>query len=221
MTTTVRGRKDSTAGRSTRNTVGIVQATVGSCVLIGSMSFAVVPMALAGTTFCAPKAFVENKDPAKGPCIRHLGKSFVQAFTADEGKSEPLVRKGEAELRGFDVESGSVKFEEVERAFGKGVETKLQDLYVLLDGQREGEIGPLLTEANKSNFFFIRDRGNQLRVVSAEFESDGHGGGNWRLCVFRLYDTEGCVKGSRVFTRGVPITQSAMATEPQLEPAMA
>lgn len=74
-------------------------------------------------------------------------------------------------------------------------ETTLTEFHALLQAQKDGENGPLLTNGY-ANIFYVRDVNGVLRAVGA-----GWDGGGWHVVARPVTDPYGWGYGSRVFSR--------------------
>ena len=115
------------------------------------------------TPFIAKDRFVKNTDKNALAKISYLGDNFTAWFLGKTEDPFPGSILHYAKLFGFYVD------DEIIRRLGgeEQAETKLTELFSLMEKQPNGESGALLTR--ESNLFYIKDSNGLLRVVLVNY----------------------------------------------------
>jgi hypothetical protein len=151
------------------------------------------------TLFVARDRFVVNTKKNAFVKISYLGDNFKSWF----------LRKEEQPFAGSTLKYGKLSRYSVdgpilaELGGETEAETTLTELFALMEAQKNGESGPLLTNGY-ANIFYIKDTAGALRAVHAYW----HGGG-WHVgavAVTYPYEWRG---GRRVFSRDSRLPSAA------------
>jgi hypothetical protein len=143
-------------------------------------------------TFSAKNHFEVNQ-AGEGKIIR-TGSDFRSNFLADDAKVEADI--AEANLRMRKLLKPSMDFPIITELGGEGVaETSLGQMYKLIESQRQGQQGILLTNGG-ANVFFVRDSKGILWGVSCLWSSD-----HWHVNADPVTCSYRWSAGSQVFSR--------------------
>lgn len=125
--------------------------------------------------FAAEDHFREERRPQNVP-ITWIGANFHRHFIH---KIEGYVSAGELDVYELRRSAGN---DAIIDDIGGQLETKLHDLWVLLERQAHGQDGPLRTDA-RPNVFYVRDVQNVLWAVDVVW-----GGAGWEIGASPLDD---------------------------------
>jgi hypothetical protein len=143
------------------------------------------------TLFVARARFVVNTGKKAPVKISYLGDNFKDWFL---GKEEQLFEG--STLKYGKLSRSSVDGPILKELGGEAeAETTLTELYALMEAQKNGEQGTLLTNGY-ANIFYIRDVTGTLRAVYAYW-----GGGGWRVNAGAVARPRAWFGGPQVFSR--------------------
>jgi hypothetical protein len=138
--------------------------------------------------FAAGEHFKEDIAPTAPVKISWLGATFVRRFAV---KVEPT---DDASLQTYLLKNPSNAAEIIGELGTRG-ESKLADIWCLLELQANGESGALQTNS-APNIFFVRDGMGDLAVIDAMW-----GGAGWEIGASPVGNQQAWTRGTRVFSR--------------------
>jgi hypothetical protein len=161
-------------------------------VLLGLVGTVVVPATTA--KLVAKDKFVVNTDDGAPVKISFIWDNFKVWFLKGGGKIEdPITQQS---LRYAKLLKSSVDGQIIAELGGaEKSETTLSEMFSLMEKQKNGEDGVLLTNGY-ANIFYIKDRNGVLRAVHVRWNGDG-----WRVYANSIGGPSAWSGGRQVFSR--------------------
>ena len=144
-----------------------------------------------GVPFIARESFVVGTSPDAPVKISFIGTNFTAWFGAKTEGPHAQTDIYYFQLLEFSV--GGLIIAEL--GGEEKAETKLVEIYALIENQRNGEQGILLTNSD-ANVFVVHDVNGVLRVVNVRWDYGG-----WRLSAYSVEVSYGWGAGGQVFSR--------------------
>lgn len=167
--------------------------------LLKLVSTVVIPTTT--TKFVAKDKFVINTGRNAPVKINFIGDHFTEWFLSGKGKNEEPI--SEHALRYAKLRKSSTDGPIIAELGGEEKsETMLSDTFSLMEKQKNGEDGALLSNGY-ANIFYIKDRAGVLRAVDVRWHDDG-----WYVYAYSVENPNRWDDGSQVFSRNSVLESS-------------
>ncbi len=156
-------------------------------------------LAATTTPFVARDRFVVNTGKKAPVKISYLGDNFKSWFLGKEEQPFAGSTLKYGKLSRYSVDGPIL----AELGGETAAETTLTELFALMEAQKNGESGPLLTNGY-ANIFYVRDAAGGLRAVYANWNDDG-----WRVGAVSILYPNDWYDGHRFFSRDSRLPSAA------------